>query len=339
MKPCLLIASLGILTGQPSPAAAAPPTLAPSSSLRSELKADLADRKITLHLKSVSLPDVIAHLASETGLPVLADAFPDDPVVVGINVEGVPLAEAVQQVSRLYSRDAFIVDGVLVLRHSNWTVKSRYVNPIFRWHRSAGAGRLMMASNAQDGARAVQGALSNIRAGALADEVGRVLQIPFSVQRPLTDRRVSLDAAAITPTRLAGALVILLNASPAITISQTKEQQAGEEALYRQALDTRSKDDKLSDELKQDLAKLLTPEQVRAVANGERVDIPFSGLPPQVRERANRYLDLRWSLVTNGTLMLGENTLERSREFGLILTRYPLVGISGFFEDGGRFAF
>ncbi len=299
----------------------------------------LPDRKVTFQLAMARLPDVLSVLVGETGMAALADAYPDDATAPVLNVEGVPLEVAVRQLARLYRREVSVVDHVLVFRDATWFTRLREPNPLFKWRTPpSGWGQVDVFQEAGEPTGLVA-EVRDISVRLLALRVARLLKREFAVDASIADRRVSLSATKITPTSLAGALEFLLNGSAGITLRQTRDQRSSEDAQYLKAQDDRSAEQKLSDELKKDLARILKPEQQQALHENRSVEVPFDELPPDVRRRAERYADQKWTRVAATLDKVG--ALDRSRGLTLSIRPEPFLklNVQGVLSDGTSIAF
>jgi len=332
----LMLLAISPVPGNPSSASSeGQPTVLAGES---KLKTRLGDRPMSIELKDARLPDVVKLLSQGTGLSVLADAYPDDATVPALSISKAPVSIVVEQLSRVFEREALLIGDVLVLRHRLWYLKHHYTSPLYTWNLSPqGHGRL--SPGGEQGLSTLTGSLAYVSAQELGRQVSRVGKQRFTVHQPLAARRVHLQCAGLTVPALAEALSALLNGSPDIALRQTDEQKRSEEERLVAHQQQVPEDRKISDELKDELAKILSPEQRAALANRQAVDFPFDQLPPRVRDKAQKYARIRWEKVSKA---LGDGkVLDQNKNMSLNLRPEPFLGlgVDGYLDDGTKIGF
>lgn len=326
------ILSVLLLVSATSVCADPQPNLSGNAPVR-DLSFQGGERKVSFSLQNPRLPDVMAELSRHSGLSIVADAYGPDYPVRELNIVEVPLSVAVRELASLYEREAFVTDGVIVMRHRFWATHIRrpVVDPTLP--KPVSAGELTLKE--MNGTRTLAGSVKNTTVGVVCRQVTQSTGVKFSAQPPLLERPVSIFAADLTTTQLAGAIGELFNGSAEVTIKQSREQREREDALDRQMQDTRSPSRKVSDELRAELAKLLTPEDLQVLKSGQRAPIPVERLPAKVRKFAENYARMRASEK------LADFQIDWNKDISVVFSpdAREMIGVDAFLTDGGLIHF
>jgi hypothetical protein len=334
LSKCASVAAPKGATGEDEPRAAGRATNPPQRSI-------LHGGPLEMNLSMARLPDVMRELASGRQLAIVADAYSDDPTLPRIQVDGVPERLALPQIARLYEREMLEIDGVLVLRHRAWVVKDWAESRLFPWRYSA-TGRVHELGRLPDpGTPRVRCAIEEVGLPELSRLLRRETGITLTFPSVLSAMRVSVAANRISVTQLAAALGDLIVATPSVSISRTPEQAGKLEALHRDASDPRSERQRASDELKQEIAAVLTPEEFAKLAAFQEVNVDIGRLSPAGRRKALAYLDTCWARIQAVSPDLQGQGLDPRR--GVSLNVQPIsslaVGVNTFKLDGTPVAF
>jgi hypothetical protein len=302
------------------------------------LRGRLGERPVSFRISAPArFPAVVAAIAAETGLAVLADAFSDEPGFGDLAMENVPLDIAVTQLAGLFQREIHVVGDMLVLRHRLWSIRkgrSITMNPEVPWLTPA-TGRGELARDGEGLPRRVRAEVQEISAEFLARRLGTALNGPFAIDPELGFRRVTLVGRQLTAAEVGGGLEILFNAATTVRVRQTGENLEAEAALAGVVSDQRTPEQKLTDELRTVVERALSDEQRAALAAGDDVFVAPEQIPVAARGLAHRLAETRWEMILSNLPELGARGFDWSRGFSLrLLGRQRGVGIRGHLLDG-----
>ncbi|MES2459362.1 MAG: hypothetical protein V4671_02175 [Armatimonadota bacterium] len=351
-------AAVGIVGGIAEPvfAQAGGGTADPSSPIGALTSATARSVPVTLNLKTASLSDVIRILGAEFKIPILADSFLGDPAVADLTMAAVPAEKALQIIAEKFDRTLEWIGPVAVLRHKRWYSQHRSDNDYRRQLREnvPPPGSVTVRAVDPEGETKPMGlpprrprfALPPKHVSVIADRaaVGETLTEFSSVSQqittttpPFTERRVTAHLSNVTPNEFLAAMSYLLDLIQQVNLTEGEAQKERATLLAEEAADTRPEDRKVSDELKDKLLKLLSPDQ-RAAAGGKETPFPVQSLPPALKDLALKYIGLRVKYLSDS--LPGMNASQFGG-FSVVLLPPPSigVGIDGVLPDGTHVGF
>ncbi len=294
---------------------------------------------VTFNLRKAKLPDALKELSRLAGVPFLTDAFSDDPVFSEIRVENVPVDVAITRVAELFDRELMAGDRILVLRHRKWIHKRRLPASYFPWTVEANGRGAIERASVPVPTFTYRFEVADIESGALIRRMNKLASSAHSFPAELARHRVSMIGERATAFQVMAGMEVLFNATTTLSLRQTDAQKKQETAALQAALETRTSDEGLSDELKQALGTLVTPAERAALAANQKVKVSLDRLPPDVRKKAEKYVQQQWSAVRSA---VGEDqSLDFSRGVWLSIDPNPalLLGVHTHLMGGGAIGF
>jgi hypothetical protein len=287
------------------------------------------------------LPDVLRALAQKCGLAIVADSYSDDPTVPRLRVQPVPERVAVPQLASLFRRRVLEVDGVLLLRHEQWLTKANVSSRLYPWPHPPTGQRREIARLIDPGTPRVRCMVDEVGLPELSQSLRREASVSLSIPGTLAGMRVSIAAQSISVTQLAGAIGDLIVATPGVSISRSLTQSEYLRSAYAEAVDPRSPRERTSDELKDELAGVLTPEERGRLAAFQSVAVDISRLSPSARRKALNYAESCWAEIQESDPTAQGQALDLRR--GVKLNLHPIsslaLGVHTFKLDGTRVGF
>jgi len=311
----------------------------------------------SLDLKDANVADVVKYLGETYRINILADSYADDPRLRRVQIQQVPRDIALAKLAELYDRTVLHADHIVVFRHRKWFMRHKQEtfsmeNYGIRWQDQGQVSlkalepvevKQALSSQPQNAEQSapvqwiylkVDRAPLKEVATVVSDQTGWVLRLESSMEA----RRITAYIERATVSQFLEALSTLLNARPEVTLNQSEAQKKLEAELEAKALDTRRHVDKLSDALKAELMKILTPEQQKQAALGQSVLFSIDHLPESIRSKAIEYVFACTAelpkLLPNGPVI--EIDLKRFRQFKLEIPPPPSlrIGIRGIDLNG-----
>jgi hypothetical protein len=301
---------------------------------------------LSLDLKEASFADVVKYLGAMYRLNFVADSFADDPRLRRVQIQQVPRDIALAQLAELFDRTILLSDGIVVFRHKKWFMRSKQEtfsaeNYEVRWQEE-GTISLKVLEHVEGQTSESSPRVSLIIDRAPLKKVAAVISAQtgwvLRLQDTFETRRVTAHLESIRTSHFLEALTVLLNARQEIVLNQSETQKKQEAELEAQALDTRRPVDKLSDALKAELMRIMTPEQQKQIGEGKSLLFSISELPDSIRSKAIEYVfacsEELPKLLPNGPVI--EIDLKQAQQFKLEIPPPPSlrVGIRGIDING-----
>lgn len=301
---------------------------------------------LSLDLKDASFADVVKYVGETYRLNLLADSYADDPRLRRVQIQQVPRDVALAKLAELYDRTILLSDEIIVFRHKKWFMRPKqeaFSAENYGVHWQDGGRISLKVLEPVDGQASESSPWMALKidraplkdvAAMTSSQVGWVLRLQSSFET----RRITAHIERARVSRFLEALTLLLHARQEITLSQSEAQKKLEAELEAQALDTRRPVDKLSDALKAELMKILTPEQQKQVEAGKSVLFSIHDLPETIQSKAIEYVFACTAelprLLPNGPVI--EIDLKQIRQFKLEIPPPPSlrVGIRGIDING-----
>lgn len=279
-------------------------------------QADPLKKPVSLRLNNASLADVVKAMGEDYGVNILADSYSRE---AGFrqtwDIKDVPLNEFIDKLAEVHRREVRRINNIIVLRH----LRSGYEaaregapNTRLIW-RSPGEVMITLTSGVPAGTlrettqtiatRPANVISLRVRDAALKDVASQLQKQAgwqISIEPVLAIRRINASLHAITLGQLSDALIVLVNGSRSVHITQTPVQKAQDEAgteAFRNRQDARHR---ASDALKQKLVELLNDAQIAKLESGETVEISIASLPPNLQKEAVEYVRITWEQVQKG---------------------------------------
>lgn len=281
---------------------------------------------VSLELQNARLSDAVELLGTKYKINIMADAYLDDHIVPSLSVKEAPLSVTIAGIASLFRREAIITNGVIVLRHRQWYLRSQSEQEYARQFRAdwkdngiVSVDRIdplppsvkpVVSSNTvrQDKEnragfpawlppRLIKVAAKDASLKSLLERFAACTGWEVSYDRRMATRRVTARLNQATPGQTLEAVSILLNTTQKVSLEQGKELKQLEAALASEIMDTRTELETMSDSLKPELMEMMTQEQKEAYMRGEIVEFPLETMSPEMRQRSLKYIQTALSTL------------------------------------------
>jgi hypothetical protein len=219
---------------------------------------------VSMGLQNARLSDAVELLGAKYKINIVADAYLDDHIVPSLSVKEVPLSATIKNIASLFRRDAIQVNGVIVLRHRQWYLRSQSEQEYARQFRanwnddgivsvervdplpSPGKPVKKTASTAKSGMEyptwlPPRFNHASVKNAALRSFMGKFASCTgweVSYENRIATRRINAKLHHVTPGQTLEALSVLFNTTQRVSLVQGKELKQLEAALSETAMDT-----------------------------------------------------------------------------------------------------
>ena len=308
---------------------------AQSNNLENKLTLSVASQqqkealKISLSKSEMALPEILKELNQKYNLNFIFDVYTSEIFPRGIKIESLTIPQAMQLIASVYNRKIIFINGIYILRSPNWAKQAQYQEEIATGKRPAQAidqwpdagsvtverhdapENLDLPLPAKDiSVRAERVSATRFMSELMAKSLWRVRTDPS-----IKDRRFSVFVSHVAPGILIEDIGYLLNAGPEITLRPTPLNLALLEDEQSELPEDWRKRKRLSDKIKGDLEKLLTPADKERIAQGDFAAIPVNKMPKELQGRVLDYLNQCVTLMGGDTVPLPDGG--RSQDFAI----------------------
>lgn len=315
----------------------------------------IPERRISIQLKRPTILDVAQKLG-ESGVNIIVDTGASDASTPSdIDAQGFLLRDVISTMEKLFGRDAFIIDDIVILRDKRWYRKPLRDSAL----RPQNPGGLAIggvnapvrektseedpvkATSLLRASKKITLSAENAPVDAILEEIRRQSGWKIKADTSLKKRTLTAFVQDVEVSRLVDALSRVLEADTEVTLGKSRERQEAESYLFNGGDDPMERLIAESERLLPDLLDSLSESQKQTLAEKGTLSLKLSELPPSLKDRCLKYLqdNIKQLNASGATINADTNRLDQS----LVNIKDPSnrlrVGGSVFGTDGNLHTF